>query len=158
MVVQKPLRYASNALVCSRTAFELQTAVRSKKFGVVVGPGCGFVVARNPDSVLAPAAAFVSAARLSRQALGSFFFPCAPTLAVEVVSPNESADEVHAKAQMWIESGSEVVWLVWPGDRTVSVYRSPDNVRVLTTGQTLEGDDVLPGFAVPVADLFAGLK
>nr|WP_296760363.1 Uma2 family endonuclease [Roseiflexus sp.] len=77
-----------------------------------------------------------------------------PDLAVEVVSPHDTAEEVEAKVLDYLEAGTRMVWIVRPRTRTVTVYRSLREVQVLRPGDTLEGGDVLPGFAVPVGAIF----
>ena len=143
--------------IANEIAYLLNVVVRREGLGRVFIAEAGFVVSRNPDTVKAPDAAFVRKARIDAVGMTTKYFPEAPTLAVEVVSPGDSAKEVHAKARMWIESGCEAVWLIWPDDRSVTDYRSLDNIRVLKQDDTLEGGDVVPGFAVKVFELFAGL-
>jgi Uma2 family endonuclease len=76
-------------------------------------------------------------------------------MAVAVVSPTDRASEVFAKVQDWLQAGCGLVWVVDPETRTVTVYRSRSEIAVLTAVDTLDGGDVLPGFAVPVAEIFA---
>ncbi|MEN1678466.1 MAG: Uma2 family endonuclease [Planctomycetota bacterium] len=135
----------------------LASHARALGLGRCFGAETGFVIQRDPDSVRAPDVAFVAQDRIDAIGIPERFFPETPTLAVEIISPSETESQVHAKAQMWIESGCEMVWLVWPSSRTVTVYRSLEDVRELATDQTLEGGDVLPGFSVPVATLFESL-
>lgn len=101
----------------------------------------------------APDASFVAAARMPRQ-VSAGFFPGPPDLAVEVVSPGDSYSDVHEKALSWLAHGTRAVWVVDPGARRVTVYRSPGDVRALAADETLTGDDVVPGFAIPVHALF----
>ena len=76
------------------------------------------------------------------------FFQGAPDIAVEVVSPSDRASEVAAKVQDWLQAGCSVVWVVDPENRSVTVYRSRNEIAVLTASDTLSGGDVLPGFSV----------
>ena len=78
----------------------------------------------------------------------------APDLAVEVVSLEDLYTEVDAKVAMWFEYGVHMVIVVNPRRRVVSVYRSPTQVRILTEADVLDGEDVVPGWTMPVADLF----
>jgi Uma2 family endonuclease len=80
-----------------------------------------------------------------------------PDLAVEVLSEGNSRVEMERKLKEYFLSEIEVVWFVDPEVRTVRVYTSPDDVTELHVGDTLTGGDVLPGFSVPVARLFADL-
>lgn len=113
----------------------------------------GFVLSRNPDTVRAPDLAFVSFERLPKAPRG--FVPIAPDLAVEILSPGNTAGEIQSKVIDYMRAGTRAVWVVDPDTRTVTVYRSLSEIRVLTEEDTLSGADVLPGFAVPVKSIFA---
>lgn len=140
--------------IANEVAYHLNVAVRAKQLGKVFIGKTGFLVERDPDTVRAPDVSFVRADRANEIGSTRSYFPEAPTLAIEVVSPSDSAELVHEKAKMWIESGCESVWLLWPDDRTVTVYRSLENIRVLTSDKLLDGEEVVPGFSIQVADLF----
>lgn len=129
--------------------------VRSHKLGRVFGAESGFKVAINPDTVLAPDVAFLSAARA--KPLTGKFIDTAPDLAVEVVSPSNSADEMNEKTALFFQGGARQVWIIYPTTRTIHVYTSATAVTILTTSDTLHGGDLLPGFVLPLADLFAVL-
>ncbi|MEO0529322.1 MAG: Uma2 family endonuclease [Planctomycetota bacterium] len=139
-------------------AYQLNQVVRPGKLGRVVIAEAGFLIARDPDTVRAPDVAYVSASRLKAAGDQKKYFPTAPDLAVEVVSPNDAASEVHEKAREWIEAGCRAVWLVWPDDRSVTVYRSLDSVKILTDDALLDGVDVVPGFSCPVSQFFKGMS
>jgi Uma2 family endonuclease len=120
----------------------------------VTGAETGFRIARDPDTVRAPDVAFVCAQRLpSRRPRGYFEGP--PDLAVEVVSPEDRASEVMAKVEDWLRAGCQEVWVVDPKTETVSLYRSRDESRILRLGGRLTSGELLPGFTLPVADIFA---
>jgi Uma2 family endonuclease len=127
--------------------------VKSNRLGRTFGAETGFIIGRNPDTVRAPDVAFVRKERLSGK-LPRGFFPGAPDLAVEVVSPGDRASEMLAKAQEWLAAGCRLVWVADPKTRSVSVYRSLRDIIVLTVADVLSGDDVLPGFSVPVSEIF----
>jgi Uma2 family endonuclease len=99
--------------------------------------------------------AFVAAGRLSADRPPKGFVELAPDLVAEVVSPSDSAREVEEKVQDWLSAGVRLVWVVHPSTRSVTVYRSLQDIRVLTESDTLNGADVLPGFTCPVRDLFS---
>jgi len=132
----------------------LMNFVEPRGLGVVTGSETGFLIARDPDTVRAPDAAFVRAERLPPDDPRGFF-PGAPDLAVEVLSPSDRASEVNAKIRDWLGAGSEMVWVVDPETETVSVYRCPGEAVILSISGTLAGGDVLPGFEVPVRQIFA---
>lgn len=132
--------------------------VQANQLGVVLAAETGFLLDRNPDTVRAPDIAFVSKSQLDRHGLPEGYFPEAPALAVEVVSPGDTAEEVDSKVRAWLAAGSQQAWVVYPGGRSVTVYRSLDDIRVLTEKDELIGDTVVPGFKCAVSDLFSGLK
>jgi Uma2 family endonuclease len=140
--------------VANRISVRLGAYGEEHQLGVVTTAEAGFQLSHDPDTVLAPDAAFLSAARAPKtQTTG--FFEGAPDLAVEVVLANDRAGEVLAKIQEWLNAGWCSVWLVDPAPRTVSMYHKNHEARVLGEDDTLSGDDLLPGFSVPVAELFA---
>ncbi len=84
--------------------------------------------------------------------------PFAPDLAVEVVSPDQTADEMAAKARTYLAGGTRLVWVVWPQAQHIDVWHLPIRDRpsaTLNVGDALDGEDVLPGFTYPVAEVFA---
>ena len=90
----------------------------------------------------------------SRREAPSGFTDVAPDLVAEVVSPNDTAGEVQAKLEQWLQHGARLVWIVYPETRTVAAFRALDNARVLTESDELTGEPVLPGFSCPVRDIF----
>jgi Uma2 family endonuclease len=127
--------------------------VKKSQVGRIYMTGTGFILARNPDTVRAPDAAFVQAERLGDQP-PTGFFEGAPDLAVEVISPSETVDEVESKVIDYLEAGSALVWLIYPRTQTVTVYRSLTDIKILTIEDTLTGGDLLPGFSVSLQEIF----
>lgn len=125
--------------------------VRDRKLGRVVSSECGFVLFDQPPTVRAPDAAFVQESRLAFDR--KRFAPFAPDLAVEVLSPSNTVSEIHEKVLDYLEAGSRLVWVVDPDSRTVTVYRSRREIRLLTEADEIDGADVLPGFRRRVSDL-----
>ncbi|MXY45940.1 MAG: Uma2 family endonuclease [Chloroflexi bacterium] len=113
----------------------------------------GFVIERNPDTVLAPDVAFVRKEREEAARDVSGYFPGPPDIAVEVISIHDRLTEITAKVALYLEAGTLMVIVVNPRNRTVQVH-TPDGVTALTEGDTLDGGDVLPGWNMPVADIF----
>jgi len=136
----------------------LAAYVRDHALGLVAAAETGFLIAHNPDTVLAPDVAFVRQTRLDEIGFPKSFFPEAPALVVEVASPSDTIEEVDAKIRRWISAGTELAWVVNPSGRTVTIYRALDNIEVLTEKDILSGDSVVPGFECQVAELFIGLK
>ena len=77
-----------------------------------------------------------------------------PALAIEVLSPSNTAAEIQIKIGEYFAGGTRLVWVLHPDPRLVDVYASPTAVTTLRAGDTLDGGDVLPGFAVKVSELF----
>ncbi len=120
----------------------------------VIGAETGFRIAQNPDTVRAPDVALVSWERWEMQKQRGGYFEGAPDLAVEVVSPGDRATEVQDKALEWLEAGARLVWVVFPRSQRVTVYFPDGTSRILRASDTLDGGEVLPGFSLPVADIF----
>ncbi len=132
----------------------LRRHVDEASLGAVVTES-GFLLKRDPDTVLGPDVAFIRADRLPPDAMQTTYLELAPDLVVEVVSPSNALAEMHDKVLTYLEAGVRMVLVLEPKRRTVTVH-TPDRVaRTLVVGETLDGGDVLPGFSVPVADLFA---
>ncbi|MBI3466621.1 MAG: Uma2 family endonuclease [Planctomycetes bacterium] len=136
----------------------LWSFVRQQKLGRVFGAETGFLLARSPDTVRAPDVAFVRQERLLGVRPKEAFWPGAPDLAAEVVSPGDTASEVEETALAWLAAGTLLVWIVDPKSRTIMVYRSPTDVQTLTESDRLDGQDVVPGFSCQVAEVFGSLQ
>ncbi|MGH7572932.1 MAG: Uma2 family endonuclease, partial [Gemmatimonadota bacterium] len=128
--------------------------VRANALGVAYAAETGFILESDPDTVRAPDAAFVRRERLKEAVDAAGFFPGAPDLAVEVVSPGDGNAEVEAKVAGWLEAGTRMVIVVNPVQRTVQVYRGLNEVVLLKETDELDGGSVVPGWTVPVGDLF----
>ena len=115
----------------------------------------GFRLSRKPDTVRAPDVAFVSRARVPAGALSEKFVEFPPDLAVEVLSPEDTAREVLRKVEEYLSAAVSLVWVVDPGTQTVTVYHSLQDVKILSAGQELDGAEVVPGFKIAVAEIFA---
>jgi Uma2 family endonuclease len=117
-------------------------------------PETGFRLFRDPDTVRAPDASYVSASRLPDGRLPTKFIEGPPDIAVEVVSPDDTAREVAEKVQEYLSSGCPLVLVADPRPRTVAVHRPGEAVRVLRGQDVVSAEDLLPGFAVTVDELF----
>ena len=133
-------------------ASRILSFVRKRKLGTV-GTERGFVLFRDPDVVRAPDVHFVSTVRES-PADRKGFFPGAPDLAVEILSPDDKASAVQEKIREYLTAGTRLVWLVDPQSETVTAYHPSGEARVYAGEQAVPGEDVLPGFSFRPADLF----
>jgi Uma2 family endonuclease len=126
--------------------------LQSHPIGAVLMAETGFLLRRDPDRVRAPDVAVVLYARRPRETIGVGYLEGAPDLAIEVVSPHDTADEVAEKVADWLAAGGSVVWVVYRGPR-VEVHRAEGRVERLGADDPLDGGDVLPGFRMRVRDL-----
>lgn len=120
-----------------------------------IGVESGFILRRNPDTVRGPDISYVHAERIPDTGVPEAFWELAPDLAVEIVSPSESADEVREKVRDYLAAGTALVWVVYPRTQEVMVYTPDGYARVYSQDDTLEAADLLPGFTCAVAELFA---
>ena len=104
------------------------------------------------ERALKPDVAFVSTPRLDGDE--NTGFPIPPDLAIEVVSPSDVQWRVVDKAFAYLDAGTRRVWVLDPRSKTVTVYRSESDIALFTREDTLTGEDVVPGFACPVSQLF----
>ena len=129
--------------------------VYPRKIGKVYASETGFILSRNPDTVLAPDVAFVRADRLmGRRRDRRGFLALAPDLIVEVSLPSERPDKVADKVDIYLGAGVRLAWLLYPEPPAVAVHAPGRPVQMLYEGDWLDGEDVLPGFRVAVTDLF----
>jgi Uma2 family endonuclease len=134
----------------------LNNFVRPKKLGRVFGPDGMFRL--EPEQIRIPDIAFISKQRFAgRTIMAGAFWELGCDLAVEVISPSNTRREMERKLTDYFAAGVAVVWLVYLKTREVAVYSSPNKSVTLRGDDVLDGGTVLPGFAVPVAQLFAVL-
>ena len=133
----------------------LSLHVRTHKLGKVLGAETGFKLAKNPDTVRGADVAFIAAARLPSTGRPIGFWDGAPDLAVEVISPTDTASEVKEKVADYLNAGARLVWIVNPKRKTITIHKPNMDPVVLRETQTLDGGDVVAGFKCAVADVFA---
>lgn len=129
--------------------------VVDNKLGIVTSAETGFILERNPDgrdTVRALDIAFLSSARVPA-VLPDHLVDVAPDLAVEVISPSNRVTDMHRKIRQLLAAGTALVWIVHPETRTVEVH-TRSGATTLEEGDTLSGGDVLPGFELPVREIF----
>ncbi len=123
--------------------------VYPRRLGRITGEQGGYIVA---GVRLAPDAAFVSRAR--QAALPKLGYnPIAPDLAVEVVSPSDKEKDIETKLKLYLAAGV-LVWMVYPERQQVDVYAPGQLKRIMGIDDTLDGGEVLPGFTLPVREIF----
>lgn len=132
----------------------LDQHARANKLGRVYAAETGFKITSNPDTVRAPDVAFVSGQRLEQAGSVKGYWPGAPDLVVEIISPGDIYTEVEEKVFDWLEAGTRMVVVVNPRKRVVTVYRSLTDIVILTERDALEGSDVMVGWSIAVKDIF----
>lgn len=138
--------------VLSRVLFLLQSAGPDLAGLKVVGP-CGFHIERDPDTVRAPDAAAIRAPRL--EGLDPWGWPpFAPDVAIEVAGWGEAFAWLEGKIRMWLDLGTEAVWVVEPKTRRVFVYRARAPREDLSGDDVLTGGELFPAFSVPIDRIF----
>ena len=127
----------------------LDAHVYQNKLGRLYTPETTFQIGERTAK---PDVAFVSTDRLTGDKTKGFSIP--PDLAIEVVSPSDVLSRIAEKALAYLEAGTRLVWVLEPVSKTVTVYRSERDIKILTREDTITGEDVVPGFTCPVAHLF----
>ena len=137
--------------ISARLALRVGDYVQRHALGDIFAQGTGFKIASNPDTVRAPDLAFVARDRMDRIARRGFA-ELAPDLVVEVLSPDDRPGEVLAKVADWLDAGTRLVWVIDPERFEARVYRRDGTLSLLDRHASLDGEDVLPGFACPLRD------
>jgi Uma2 family endonuclease len=120
-----------------------------------VFPGdTGFFFNRDPQVVLFPDVAFVRIERLPPPVERVGFLDVIPDLVVEIISPSERPAAIKDKIDFHLERGVQLVWVVYPSRGVVVVHRPGQGARTLAAGDELTAEELLPGFRLPVADVF----
>jgi Uma2 family endonuclease len=145
---------SEHGAIIVKVTIRLGQHVESNKLGVCFGAETGFKIATDPDTVRAPDVAFVSREHIPESGITKKFWPGAPDLAVEVLSPGDSYEEVDEKVGDWLAAGTRAVWVVNPRKRSVTVYHSTKDVERLSESDELDGGDVVPGFRCKVSEIF----
>lgn len=135
----------------------LSVYVNLRKLGSVFGDGVSYELAQLPRTVRSPDASFVRADRLPAGGIGPGFLKLAPDLAVEVLSPSESASVLQEKLDDYRTCGTPLIWVLDPVQRTVMVIASNSPLHWLREADTLNGADVVPRFSCKVSELFEGI-
>ena len=150
------MRYAHAS---ANILFSLPMHRMSDKLGMPYPAETGFQIETDPDHVRAPSAAFVGPERMklveNDDPRYDRYFPGPPDLAVEVVIPSDTYFYIEEKIADWLDAGARMVIVVNADIRTVKVFSSPTDAAILTEEDTLDGGDVVPGWEMPVADIFA---
>jgi Uma2 family endonuclease len=146
---------SEHGYIASEVLAELRNHVKANRLGRTFAAETGFRLASDLDTVRAADAAFVRQERAEEVGRTRAYWPGAPDLAVEVISPGDTYSEVGEKVLEWLDAGTRMVIVFDPCKRTATVYRSRDEIRVLAEDDVLDGVDVVPGWRLRVGEIFA---
>ena len=144
---------SNHGKIAARIGWRLAQFVEENDLGVVYAAETGFIIDTNPDTVRAPDASFVTKERIDSLSETIGFFPGAPDLAVEVISPNDTYTQVADKALDWLRAGTQMVIVIDPNQQT-AIYKDLDDIVIRTKNQTIDGGTLLPGWSLSLKDLF----
>ena len=151
-IVEHPKASGLHGQITMLLSVKIANFVVDNGLGVVTAAETGFLLERNPDgrdTVRGLDIAFIRGARV----LPDHLVDLAPDLAVEVISPSNKAADTHRKIRQLLAAGTALVWIVYPDSRIVDVH-TRDGASTLEADDMLSGGDVLPGFEVPVREIF----
>ncbi len=142
--------------IASNLIFFLSAVVRSQKLGVICDSSTAFTM--KTGNKRSPDVSFIAAGRLQGvKRLPKGYFQGSPDLAVEILFPSNTVEEIHDKIVEFFENGTRLAWVTHPDEQYVLVYHSPSPDRLLRLEDSLDGEEVVPGFSLAVAELFAEL-
>lgn len=154
IVVREPRPGRLHARIQFELAHRLKTWLehRQQVGGEILGES-GFILSEEPATVRGPDVSVLLSHRESRDNPGDWIRR-APDIAVEVLSPSDRSGDMRQKIAEYLETGAQRVWIVDPRGRSATVYRPDGSATVLKEADTLTGEDVLPGFALSLQELF----
>ncbi|HEV2986307.1 MAG TPA: Uma2 family endonuclease, partial [Vicinamibacterales bacterium] len=150
-IITMPPPGGLHGVTCSKVDRKIGAFVEAGPGGTVACNDTGFITHRAPDSVRGPDISYWSKARLGEVPVG--YIDVAPDMLVEVLSPSNTSKQIREKLTEYFAKGVRLVWVISPEDRTLTIYRTPDEGRVLHESATLADDDVLRGFTCRVSEL-----
>lgn len=153
-LVREPPPGETHGLVAGGVFGHLFIFIQKHRLGRLYSAETGFVLARDPDTVRAPDAAFVSLERFTNTPRRGPYFEGAPDLAVEVKSPGNSDTELAAKLHDYLAAGARAVWIVDPARQEITIHGPGRAPETLSRNDTLDGGSILPGFRLPVREIF----
>jgi Uma2 family endonuclease len=151
LISKAPAKFLQTLVVVA--VFEMLHAYLKQRGGARAFPEAGYVLSHNPLTIRQPDVSVLSAERI-RATDVERYVEGAPELAVEIVSPSQSAEDLEVKVQQCLRSGGKQVWVFYPITRRVHIFLASGEVTILDETQTLDAGELLPGFSIKVADLF----
>ena len=157
-LVEKPMSAISGA-IGGRILARIDRFVEERALGTVFNADTSYrCFPHAPDRVRRPDISFIRRERLGTEIWAEGYIPIAPDLVVEIVSPNDLVEVVEARVEDYLEAGTPLVWVVYPTTRTVRVQRVDRTGLSVKVGGELDGEQVLPGFRLPVREIFRPLE
>jgi Uma2 family endonuclease len=153
LVVREPPGTRHGAIAAT-LAYVVSSFVRQRGLGMVFAQDTGFKIASDPDTVRAPDVAFIARDRADGIPQRGYA-ALAPDLVAEILSPDDAPGEVLAKVGDWLAAGARLAWVVDPRRATIQVYRQDGSLSILGENDSLDGENVLPGFVCAVREVFA---
>ncbi len=150
-----------------RNRFHSRTTVRIARYldcwldtqpqphGMVLCGEAGVRLMRDPDTIVGVDVAYISADIVSRQTGATTLVDGVPLLAVEILSPSDTTEEINEKIDLYLQAGVALVWIVDPHRRTVQIFRQEAGPELVNIDGELTAEPFLPGFRVAVKDIFA---
>jgi Uma2 family endonuclease len=123
--------------------------------GSILCGEAGVRLQSNLDTTVGIDVVYISAELAAKQSEDTTLIDGVPILAVEILSPNDTLDEIHEKIDVYLQAGVALVWVIDPYDRTIKIFRPGAEPELVNILQELSGEPALPGFRVPAAQLFA---
>jgi Uma2 family endonuclease len=151
MIVREPAGFRHGD-VAMAIALAIGQYLQTHASGRLLAAETGFVLSTNPDTVRAPDVAFVRNERIPVP-LPRGYARFAPDLVVEVLSPDDRPNEVLEKVADWLNAGTRLVWVIDPERRTGRVHRPDGTIILLSELDSLDGEDVLPGFSSQLTEV-----
>lgn len=151
VLVREPRPGVAHGRVQVAMAYHLKAWGRGT--GASVTSESGYILSEQPATLRGPDVAVVVEPRLAEVEFDGWIRG-APDVAVEVLSPSDTSRAIHQKTLEYLEAGTRLVWILDPAARTVTVYRPDGSANVVRVHQTLDGEDVLHAFSVPLVEVF----
>lgn len=147
-------RFHSRIMACVTTELELWLRQQPSPRGLVLCGEAGCRLRRDPDTTVGIDVVYVSPEVAARQSADTSLIEGVPLLVVEILSPNDTQEQIDDKVDVYLTAGVALAWVIDPHDRAVLIYRPDAELELVNIRQELSGEPHLPGFRVPVARLF----
>ncbi len=143
-----------SAIVATNISTSMNSFIREHRLGICGGADWSFRLRTNPDTVRMPDVAFVRADRIPPGGVPSTAWDGAPDLAVEVLSPSNRFSEIMERVQDFFDAGTRLMWVIDPDKRNARIFAPDRAMRIAGEDGMLDGEDVLPGFTLPLAQIW----